>query len=103
MKEAIEQMLATEEEAKRIVAEASQEAESLLAASRAKAVETQEKTRHTVQEESARLVSEAERDAKAIHDRKLADARAEAKAMQASPEKTEAAVQRVMRELLGGQ
>lgn len=103
MKEAIERMLATEEEAKRIVAEAAQEAESLLSTSRAKAVETQEKTRRAVQEASARLVSEAERDSKAIHDKKLAEARAEAKSMRASPEKTEAAVQLVMRELLDGQ
>lgn len=101
MREVIVQMLATEEEARRIVSDASKEADALMATSRAKAVEVEEKVRRELQEESAKLVAQAEREAKAVHDAVVAKAAAEAKKMSASEEQINQAVKLAMREVLG--
>ena len=101
MREVIEQMLVTEEEARRIVSEATREGDSVIAAARAKAVQMEESARREAQEEGARLVSEAEGEARATHDKVLARVRAEAKALKATAETMEAGVELVMRELRG--
>ena len=103
MREVIERMLVTEEEARKIISASLREADTLMAASRAKTTETEEKARREVQEESARLVSEAEREAKESHDAALERARAEAKEMTVTGARREETVKLVMKAVLGGE
>ena len=100
MKEAIDRMLATEKEARGIVADAEHQADHIMAASREKAARLEESTRHSAQEEATRLLTDAERQAHHEHDEQLTEARAKASAMTDSVASRDEAVELVARTLL---
>ena len=101
MKEAIDRMLATEEEARGIVADAEHQADRIMAASREKATRLEETTRHSAQEEATRLLTDAEHQARHEHDEQLTEARAKTSAMADTVASRDEAVELVIRALLG--
>ncbi len=101
MKEAIDRMLAAEEEARDIVADAGREADRITTASREKAARLEEAARHSAQEEATRLLADAERQAHHEHDEQLTEARAKTSAMADAAASRDEAVELVTHALLG--
>ena len=101
MKEVIERMLATEEEARKILSDAEREADRIMAASRGNAAHIEETARRQAQEEASRLVAQGEKETRQQHAQQLAQAHLDAEKSAESATSRDEAVDLVVHALLG--
>ena len=101
MKEVIERMLATEEDARKILSDAEREADRVMAASREKAAHIEQTARRQAQEEASRLVAEGERETRQQHDQQITQAHTDAEKLAESATSRDKAVDLVVRAILG--